>query len=230
MKYIPILFLTFSIICNCQTVNYKSDSLSIEIVSKNLCDQFDENSDNQAELQIKTVQEKILKNIKTKTTPINDLNALNYKITRELWKNCSKYKLKFYLLGNIFTRILDLDNTFNYLEEKELELEIKKLENSKKIQLLVITNDDLFPYSDISEYSIELGNNWKIGKYSQNGGIIIILNKNDKEIRLSTDDKLRKELTDSECEEIINDIKSYFKNQNYLEGLKIIIHEINEKI
>ncbi|GAA4280048.1 TPM domain-containing protein [Gaetbulibacter aestuarii] len=234
MKYSIIILLGLFISCKANRITTNLDSKPSENLTEKLCNQIDDNIENQLKLQMKLIQEESLKNldekIKNGSNPLSELNVLNYITTRHLWKNCPKYKIKYYALGSIFTRVLDIDNTLNNKEVDEIKLKIENLEKEKMVQLMIVTIDDLYPYKDITEYSIEQGNNWKIGKYQENGGIIVVLDKNDRNIRLSTDNKLKKELTDKECEEIIEFLKPLFKEKEYSKGLKIMIDKINERI
>ncbi|WP_149304994.1 TPM domain-containing protein [Pareuzebyella sediminis] len=234
MKYSIIILLGLFISCKTNRTTTNLDSKPSESLAEKLCNQFDDNIENQLKLQMKLIQEESLKNLDEKinneSNPLSEINVLNYKTTRDLRKNCSKYKIKYYALGSIFTRVLDIDNTLNNKEEDEIELKIENLEKEKKVQLMIVTIDDLYPYEGITEYSIEQGNDWNVGKYAENGGLIVVLDKNDRNIRLSTDNKLKKELTDKECEEIIEFLKPLFKEKRYTKGLNIMIDQINQRI
>lgn len=221
--------MTIFLSCKAQKTTTENKLMSTESITERLCSQFDNDFENQSKLQTEMIQKESQKNPFNENI-LSDLNVLNYKTTRELWKNCKKYKLKHYALGSIFTRVLDIDNTLNYKEENEIELKIKNLETKKKVQLMIVTIDDLYPYKDLTEYSIEQVNSWGIGKYPVNGGIIIVLDKKDRNIRLSTDYKLKKELTNKECEEVIEILKPFLKEKKYLEGLKMAIEEIDARI
>ncbi len=229
MKYSILIFIIFLLGCKTQEVTTNKKIQPNESITEKLCEKFDDNWENQFTLQSEIVLKKTLSKQEDENI-LNNLNKHNYIITRELWKNCSKYKIKNYSLGSLFTKILDIDNTLLVNQFNELENKIETLEKSKKIQLMIVTIDDLFPYNDVTEYSIEQGNIWKIGYYPKNGGIIIVLDKSDKQIRMSTDNKLRKNLTDNECLQIIETLKPFFKEGKYFEGLTQMINEIEERI
>ena len=228
MKHLTLIFLLLFISCRSQDVTTKKAD-EIETLATELCENFNRNWEQQSKLQLELVQKEILKDTLNEDV-LRKLNTLNYKLTRYLWKNCSKYQLKSYTLGSLLTRVLDIDNTFSNDEFKNLENQIKEVENLKKIQIMVVTIDDLYPYKDAIEYSIELGNKWGIGKYPENGGVMIILDKQNRQIRISTDEILRQKLTDEECSKIIQKATSFFKEKEFYNGLSLMIEEIKNNI
>jgi len=229
MKHLIIIlfFLIFS--CKSQRITTTNELDKVGNLATELCEKFDGNLENQIKLQTDLIQKEVLRDSFNQDV-VRNLNTLNYRLTRNLWKNCSKYKLKSYALGSLHTRVLDIDNTLSIDEFEKLESKIEEIESLKNIQIIIVTIDDLFPYKNVTEYSIEQGNYWKIGKYPENGGVIIVLDKNDRKIRISTDNTLRQKLTDNECDLIVQNAMSYLKDNKYFNGLLEIVNEINKNI
>ena len=121
---------------------------------------------------------------------------------------------------NDFAGIID-DNT-----ESELE---KKLYNyfastTHQIVVVIVNNID---GDYIENYSIKLTEKIKAGSEKNDNGIILLIAKDDKQMRLEVGYGLEGVLTDSRSSYITNNIiKPEFKNGNYTAGIKNGVEEI----
>lgn len=115
--------------------------------------------------------------------------------------------------------VTDLTGT---LSENEIDLLEQKLESfesdsTAQIAVLIISSKG---EETIEEYSMRLAEEWKIGFEGKDNGIIIIVAKDDREIRIEIGYGLEQYITDSDASGIIDDeITPYFKSGNFYSGI-----------
>ena len=120
------------------------------------------------------------------------------------------------------TVVVDQLNMLSKEEKNELSQLILENENKTSNQILVyITNDinDLEP----AEFCVQLGRKWGVGTQEFNNGVIVLIYKSEKRriIWIATGYGLEGALPDITCKQIIeNNIKPYFKEKRYYDGLK----------
>ena len=101
----------------------------------------------------------------------------------------------------------------NLLETKLLNFEKT---SSNEVTIVTVTDlDDL----EVSEFALELGRKWDIGKEKKKNGVLLLDSKNDRKINISPGYGLSGVLPDITCGRIIREyIKPNFKNQAYYKG------------
>jgi uncharacterized protein len=217
----------------------KTYSQSIETASKFICDSISkleiENIDSLFRTQVDIFGSEELKYFPvlidtTRKHIKNQINELNYKLIRELNKNCPNFKIKTSaILFN--TSVVDIECIFNPTQLDSIDDAVKKLRKNKDLVLLVVTIDDLFPYMNFEEYAKNQLKNWEIGALNSKGGVIVVFSKSMREIRIATNSIARKYLSDDECADIIQNVMlPKFKQQNYSKAILNSIDEIYNKI
>ena len=229
------LTILFLILIGFQLKSQNIDSISIQI-----CDSIQTISkENKDTLEIIKeqieIQNAIILNSQslvelTKGNAKNNINVFYYKLTRELNKHCPDYKIKnSVLLGN--TSILDVESIFSRSEIDSISDLVSELRKYKKIGLLIITIDDLFPYHNFEEFAENQGNNWHIGSWQEKGGIVLVFSKSLRKVRISTSNESQKYLTDNESQQIIDSVLiPRFKEGKYFEAVIDFIKKLNAKI
>lgn len=221
-------------------IGFQLKSQNIDKIANQICDSINtipKNSKDTIEIikeQIKIQSAILLKtNIlveQTKGDVKNNINAFNYKLTRELNKDCPKYRIKnSVLLHN--TGILDIEGLFNKSQLDSINNIVIKLQKRKNIEILIITIDDLFPYNNISEYAENEGNDWHIGSQQKNGGIVLVFSKSLRKVRISTSNISRNYLSDEESKRIIDSILlPEFKKGQYFVAVVKLLNELEKRI
>ncbi len=127
--------------------------------------------------------------------------------------------------------VTDLTGTLELYEIDLLQQKLLNFQNNNGSQLVVViiptTGDE-----SIEEYSIRLAENWKIGSAEKDDGIILLVAKNDRTLRIEVGYGLEEKVTDAEAGFIIDDIiVPEFKNGNFYSGINqgvdFLIGEIN---
>jgi uncharacterized protein len=124
-------------------------------------------------------------------------------------------------------RVNDYGNMISPQARATLEMELAALERADSTQVVVLTVPSL-EGDVIEEFSIRVGDAWKIGQKGKDNGVIFIVSKADRKMRIEVGRGLQGVLTDLLAGRIIDTvIKPRFKqnqfDEGFLEGSRAII-------
>ena len=142
----------------------------------------------------------------------------------------------FLIFSSFFLFALDVPHLNGYVndyagllktsEKEKLKSFLHDINNSSKVQIAVLTINSLEGNS-IEDYSIRVAEEWKLGDAKENSGVILIISKADRKIRIEVGYGLEKDLTDSVCNNIINKVIAvHFKQGDYYKGISKGLYEI----
>lgn len=116
-------------------------------------------------------------------------------------------------------RVNDFTNTFSYVEWGSLEKEIKQFEDSTSNQIVVLMVSNLGG-EDIEGYANKVFTQNKIGQAKKNNGVLLVIAKDDRKMRIEVGYGLEGALTDALSDQIIRkEITPHFKNGSYYAGV-----------
>ncbi|MFH2091801.1 MAG: TPM domain-containing protein [Pseudomonadota bacterium] len=116
-------------------------------------------------------------------------------------------------------RVNDYGNMLAAATENQLETVLGELEHTDSTQIVVLTLVSL-EGENIEDYSIRLADEWKIGQKGQDNGAILIISKNDRQLRMEVGYGLEGILTDLMAGRIIDNIMvPQFKAGNFDQGV-----------
>ncbi|MCC6933282.1 MAG: TPM domain-containing protein [Deltaproteobacteria bacterium] len=117
-------------------------------------------------------------------------------------------------------RVSDYTKTLSASEKSELEGLISRLDQTKGSQIAVLIVPTTQPEA-IEQYAIRLADTWKIGRKGVDDGVILVVAKNDRKMRIEVGYGLEGALNDATCKRIIDElITPYFKQGKFFEGIK----------
>ncbi len=97
-------------------------------------------------------------------------------------------------------------------------------------QIIVITIDNIKPYTNIQKYATDLGNTWGVGTAEKNNGLTIVVCNPCRQIGIATGTGTKLILTDEICKNVIDQtIIPEFKNGNFYDGIKNGVAELIKK-
>lgn len=155
-------------------------------------------------------------------------------------KNILVFLMGITLLFPIFSFALEIPTLNSYVtdnaglltntEKNELENVLKNFDAKTTNQIVILTINNL--YGDtIENFSIEVAEKNKIGTKEKDNGILLLVSKEDKKIRIEVGMGLEEFLTDAKSSYIIrNIITPEFKQNKYYAGIKNGIEEIKKTI
>ena len=117
------------------------------------------------------------------------------------------------------TRVMDLTSTLDSQEIKKLNAKLEDFEKRKGSQIAVLivptTGDET-----IEQFGIKVAEKWKIGRSKIDDGVILIVAKNDRKLRIEVGYGLEGTLTDILSKKIIDSIITpNFKSGNFYKGI-----------
>jgi uncharacterized protein len=122
----------------------------------------------------------------------------------------------------------DFANMLNSGEQQQLENKLVSFDRTTSTQITIVTVTDLGGY-DVSDYTIQLFNRWKIGQAGKNNGVLLLVSLNDRKAWITTGKGLEGVLTDAKTSRIFrNELKPAFKEGNYYGGLNQTVDAIIE--
>jgi uncharacterized protein len=123
-------------------------------------------------------------------------------------------------LPELNSRVTDETGTLSDYEIQLLENKLKLLEDSTGSQIVVVMIPSTGSES-IEEYSIRLAEQWKIGRKGVDDGIILLIAKNDRKLRIEVGYGFEGALPDAVAARIINEIITPdFRNGDFADGIR----------
>ena len=127
-------------------------------------------------------------------------------------------------------RVVDNANFLSPVVEQELTAKLAAHEAETSNQVVVFTTPSLSGYS-IADYGYQLGRAWGIGQADKNNGVILIISKTDKKMRIEVGYGLEGVLPDGVASDIIrHKITPAFKQGNFELGIKVGVDSILQSI
>jgi uncharacterized protein len=134
-------------------------------------------------------------------------------------------------IPSLESRVTDLTGTLSDAQKASIEAKLTQFEEKKGSQITVLIVPTTQP-EDIAQYSLRVVEKWKIGRSKIDDGVLLIIAKNDRRLRIEVGYGLEGVLNDATSKRIISEvIGPYFKQGQYFEGidsgLNKIIHFID---
>ena len=115
--------------------------------------------------------------------------------------------------------IVDTINLLNNETKSIIEQRCKAFDN--KIQLAICIVSTTSPLS-LEDYSIKLAEKWGVGHKGKDNGVILLIAKDDRKMRIEVGRGIESKIPDAEAGRIINEvIKPYFKQGDFNKGIRL---------
>jgi uncharacterized protein len=116
-------------------------------------------------------------------------------------------------------RVTDLTNTLSNQERQKIDQDLKSYEDTTSTQIVVLMINSLEGES-LEEYANRTFLLNKIGQEKKNNGVLLLISKKDRKVRIETGYGLEGALTDAVSSQIIrNEIIPRFKDGDYFGGI-----------
>jgi uncharacterized protein len=117
-------------------------------------------------------------------------------------------------------RVVDDANLLSPDERAELDADLKALEDKSSDQLVVVTLPSLQGFT-IEDFGYQLGRHWGIGTKEKDNGVLLIVEPNERKVRIEVGRGLEPILTDAMSKVVINGaILPRFRTGDYVGGIK----------
>jgi uncharacterized protein len=122
--------------------------------------------------------------------------------------------------------VVDLTGTFSVAQKETLNQVLSSFEVRKGSQLAVLIVPTTMPES-IEQFGIKVADKWKLGRKNIDDGVILIIAKNDRTLRIEVGYGLEGALTDALSKRIIDQtIVPRFKEQDFYGGVTQGVQQI----
>ena len=116
--------------------------------------------------------------------------------------------------------VMDSTGTLNAAQREALEAKLTAFEKTRGAQVVVLMVPTTQP-EDIAAYAQRIGDSWKIGRKSIGDGLLLVVAKNDRTVRIETTKALEGAIPDLAASRIIeNAITPRFKQGDFAGGLE----------
>lgn len=117
------------------------------------------------------------------------------------------------------SRVTDLTQTLTAEQQSQLEAKLTTFEQQKGSQIAVLIVPTTQP-EDIAQYSIRVVDAWKLGRAKQDDGVLILVAKNDRKMRVEVGYGLEGAIPDLIAKRIVSEIMApSFKQGDYHTGI-----------
>ena len=134
-----------------------------------------------------------------------------------LFSTISLYAQEVPFLGG---RVNDYAGILSSSTISELNWKLKSFEDSTSNQVVILTMNTL-EGANLEEYSVKVAQTWKLGQKGKDNGVLLLVVKDDRKIRIEVGYGLEGTLTDALCSVITQrEILPKFRNKDYDGGVK----------
>ena len=127
-------------------------------------------------------------------------------------------------------RVIDQTKTLTSEQVRTLEQKLREIEGRKGSQVVVLMVPTTKP-EEIEQYAIRVADKWKIGRKKVDDGVILLIAKNDRAVRIEVGYGLEGALTDALSKRIIDGaIIPLFKQQDFYGGILSGVTQIGRVI
>ena len=126
--------------------------------------------------------------------------------------------------------VIDQTDTLNAAQRQALESKLTVFEQKRGAQIVVLIVATTLP-EDISAFAQRVGDNWKIGRKNIGDGLLLVVAKNDRKVRIETTKALEGAIPDLAARQIIDSaITPRFRQNDYAGGLDAAAEQIMARI
>ena len=126
--------------------------------------------------------------------------------------------------------VIDTTNTLDASQKQALEEKLKAFEQSRGAQIVVLMVPGILP-EDIGDYTQRAGDAWKIGRKDIGDGLLLVVVKNERKVRIATTKTLEGAIPDLAAKQIIDRaLTPSFKQGDFAGGLTMAVDQIMARI
>jgi len=127
-------------------------------------------------------------------------------------------------------RVVDLTGTLNTGQVAALTEKLAKLETDKGSQLAVLLLPTTQP-EDIAQFGIRVAEAWKLGRKGVDDGLILIVAKNDRRMRIEVGRGLEGAITDVQTSRILREeVAPHFKQGDFYGGILSAVNHLDQLV
>ena len=127
-------------------------------------------------------------------------------------------------------RVIDTTSTLDGGQTQALDTKLAAFEKARGAQIVILMVPSTLP-EDITDYAQRVGDSWKIGRKDIGDGLLLVVAKDDRKVRIATTKALEGALPDLATKQIIDSaITPRFKQGDFAGGLDAAADQIMARI
>lgn len=127
-------------------------------------------------------------------------------------------------------RVMDSTGTLKPEELAALDAKLGAFEQSRGAQLVILMVPTTAP-EDITDFAQRVGDSWKIGRKDVGDGLLLVVAKNDRKVRIATTKTLEGAVPDLAARQVIdNVITPRFRQNDFAGGLSLAVDQLMARI
>ena len=127
-------------------------------------------------------------------------------------------------------RVVDNAKLFSAADERRITATLEQLQAAPNgAQMAVLTVPSL-KHDSLELFSIRVVEAWKLGKKDVDNGLLLLISRDDRQMRLEVGYGLEGKLTDARCGDIIRSMGPYFRKQRFADGVLCAIGSVQEQL
>ena len=127
-------------------------------------------------------------------------------------------------------RVIDQTGTLSSIEQQALEQRLAEFEQTNGTQIVILMIPSSLP-EDIASYANRVANDWKIGRAAVGDGLLIVVAKKDRRMRIEVAKSLEGAVPDIAAARIIDEYMApHFRAGNFAEGFNAALDRIFDLI
>ncbi len=127
-------------------------------------------------------------------------------------------------------RVMDQTGTLSAADRQALEARLQALEEKSGSQVVVLMVPTTAP-EDIASYAFRVASHWKIGRRDVGDGLLVVVAKNDRRMRIEVARKLEGAIPDLAAARIIDQAMApRFREGDYAGGIRAALDQIGARI
>lgn len=130
---------------------------------------------------------------------------------------------------NLSGPIVDQANLLGSSNEQALSSLLRQLNQQGILQMAILTVDDLEDET-LEGYSIKVVDEWKLGNKEKDNGLLLLIAKNQRKVRLEVGQGLEGDIPDAIANRIIDGMTPYFKKGQFDQGILFAVASIAKKL
>lgn len=127
-------------------------------------------------------------------------------------------------------RVVDRAGVLTESEQRALSEELQSIERESGAQIAILTLDTVRPET-IEQFSIRVAESWKLGRKGVDDGVLILLAKREREIRIEVGYGLEGAIPDALAKRIIDEqMTPWFRKGRFFNGLQAGVQALQKRI
>ncbi len=127
-------------------------------------------------------------------------------------------------------RVVDTAQILTAGEAGSIDTQLARIEQTRGAQIVVLLVNTVAP-EDISSYANRVTNAWKIGRKNQGDGVLILIAKDDRKLRIEVAKSLEGAIPDLAAKQIISTaLAPALKADQYAQGIEATIEALDKRI